>query len=215
MWNPTEAAPAAGQPTGLLGDIQALAGQLDLPPRPLVAGAGEGGGRALSREDLQGRLDRYVAETLCQSEWPVIVEAHRLASTGKIRELIELDRNWKADAQLGPFAEASFRAGRRQLNRLQGLRGERLIERYRAAINAGEAWGWHPIVFGLVLAVYQLPLRQGLLQFATHSLAGLASAAEGVRGLPPSQCQNALDHAVASLPACLSRLPFGGLSTVA
>lgn len=210
MWNPTEASAPAEQATGLLGDIRALAGQLDLPPSPVRPGSASTPDRVITPEILRGRLDQYIQETLVPREWPVIVEAHRLTVEGKFRDLVALDQRWSVSALQQPLAEASFRAGRRQLNKLQGLRHERVLQRYRQAVEAGEAWGWHPIVFGVVLGVYQLPLRQGLMQFATHCLAGLASAAEQLRQLPAAECQRSLEAVVAALPHQLAELPLGG-----
>ena len=41
------------------------------------------------------------------------------------------------------------------------LRDQRLVQRYLTAVEQGEAQGWHTLVYGLTLAVYSLPLRQG------------------------------------------------------
>jgi urease accessory protein UreF len=210
MWNPTEASAPAEQATGLLGDIRELAGQLDLPPSPVGPRSAGVPDRVITPEILRSRLDQYVQETLVPREWPAIVEAHWLTVEGRFRDLVMLDQRWSVAALQQPLAEASFRAGRRQLNKLQGLRHERVLQRYREAVDAGEAWGWHPIVFGVVLGVYQLPLRQGLMQFATHCLAGLASAAERLRQLPAAECQRSLDAAVGALPRPLGGVFLGG-----
>ena len=69
------------------------------------------------------------------------------------------------------------------------LRDERVVQRYLAAVESGEAHGWHTLVYGLTLVVYSLPLRQGLLGYAHqnharfHSRGGTLAATHG-GGLP-------------------------------
>lgn len=131
--------------------------------------------------------DRYLREILATHEWPLIIEAHEFARRGYARELIAADRAWGARMLLagscgqgwpgGVFGEASFRVGQRQLNRLRPMRDLRIVQRYLAAIEAGEAQGWHALVFGVVLTAYGLPLRQGLLHFAQQTLAGFFAGA--------------------------------------
>lgn len=73
-----------------------------------------------------------------------------------------------------PFASPSRQIGRRQLARLRPLRDERIVRRYLAAVESGRADGWHTVVYGLTLALYSLPLRQGLLHYAQETLATMA-----------------------------------------
>lgn len=206
MWNPTEATVGAEHATQMLGDVRDLAGQLGPSPERELAPAAAGRKTVHSAGALRKQVERYAEEILTAREWPVILQAWELARTGQARELITLDREWGTRAQTGPFAEASFRVGRRQLGKLRDLRHERVITRYLEAIESGQAQGWHPVVFGVVLAVYHLPLRQGLMQFATQSLAGLVSAAERTGRVAAPDCQNILDHALARLPGKLPAL---------
>ena len=131
--------------------------------------------------------ERYVREILTAHEMPLIIAAYEFASRGQARELIAADQAWSVrQATTSPsahgwpgaeFGEASLRVGRRQLNRLRPLRDLRVVQRYLAAIDANEARGWHPLVFGVVLASYGLPLRQGLLHFAQQTIAGFFAGA--------------------------------------
>jgi len=209
MWNHTAATTGAEHAAELLGDVQELAGQLGPAPgrdlAPTVQGA-----RVDSISALRERLAHFTTETLSQREWPVIVQAWQFTREGKARELIALDQEWTKTARSEVLAEASFRVGRRQLNKLRGLRHERVIARYLEAIDSGRAHGWHPVVYGVVLGVYHLPLRPGLMQFASQSLVGLTNAAERIGRLPARECQEILDLAVALLPAHLPPLPTPG-----
>jgi hypothetical protein len=57
------------------------------------------------------------------------------------------------------------------------LRDERLVQRYLSAVEFGQANGWHTVVYGITLAMYSLPLRQGLLHYAQQTLGAFANNA--------------------------------------
>ncbi len=190
----------------MLGEVRALAEQAGTasaglgwvaPTLPSVADV----------PSLRAFAEHYALETVARREWPAVLAAWQFARAGHARELIALDRAWTAEHARTEFAEPSFRVGRRQLNQLRPLRHERVVQRYLAAIEAGEARGWHPLVYGVTLAVFNLPLRQGLLNYATQTLAGLVSAAEARHALPAAECQALLDSLGAALPERLPPLP--------
>lgn len=192
----------------LLGEVQSLAEEAGGPPwfvsnRPSK-------GVAESVEALSHHLHHYLTETLSRQEWPVIVRARTLTQEGKHQDVVQLDQEWGLKAHQNPFSEASFRVGRRQLSKLRGLRQERVIHHYWKAIEKGTAQGWHPVVFGVVLGVYHLPLRTGLIQFASHSLEGMVTSAERIGRLPAKACQTTLDLAITQLPQLLPPLPNPG-----
>lgn len=207
MWDSSNAAisDAAGADV-MLGDVRALAAQMGagghslLPATPAHAAVN-------SVPVLREFAARYVRETLAASEWPVILQAWQLAREGRARELIALDQEWTRRNADAAFAEASFRVGRRQLGQLRPLRHERVVLRYLAALEAGEARGWHPVVYGVTLAVFNLPLRQGLVNYGTQTLGGFVDATERAHRLPAAECQALLDEATAQMPALLPPLP--------
>ena len=170
-------------------------------------------GRATTREALEQRLLAYARETLAREEWPAVLHAWQFARRGHMRDLVAFDRDWAATARRLGFAEASRAAGRRQLNKLQGLRHERRISRYRVAIDEGRADGWHPLVFGVFLAVYHLPIRQGLIQYGMRSLGLLAAAVDGTRCLHEDPRKAALDQVASILPLLLPVLDGPGFSS--
>ena len=169
--------------------------------------------RATSPEALEQRLLDYARGTLALEEWPAVLRAWQFAKRGHMRDLVAFDRDWGATARRLGFAEASRAAGRRQLNRLQGLRHERRISRYRTAIEEGRADGWHPLVFGVFIAVYHLPIRQGLIQYGMRSLGLLAAAADGIRCLHGNPREAALERAASILPLHLPPLDGPGFSS--
>ena len=103
------------------------------------------------------------------------------------------------------FAGASRRVGQGQLQKLRPLRDQRFVQRYLAAVDAGEAQGWHTLVFGLTLAVYSLPLRQGLFSYAHQATRGFLYAAADTLILTESRgaARALFDELCAGVPAAV------------
>ncbi len=127
---------------------------------------------------LRKFLDDYCSTVLFPCELPFVAKAYRYAARSQARELIALDRQFSQFKRPESFVRASARVGQLQLRRLRPLRTERVVQRYLESVEAGEARAWHTLVFGLVLALYSLPLRQGLTHFAYQTLSGFVLAAE-------------------------------------
>lgn len=115
----------------------------------------------------------YFERVMAPLEFPFIQRAAELARGGQARELVALDRElsglWPANAT----REASRRAGLKQLRRLRPLADLRVLSKYREAVQSGKAHGWHVVVYGLVLAIYSIPTRQGLSHYAEKTLAAM------------------------------------------
>lgn len=137
-------------------------------------------------------------------DWPIIVEAAEAARLGKHRDLVALDQDYPA-RRVGPWAEASFRVGRRQLSRLRSAKDLRAVQRYLDAVDAGSARAWNPIVFGVALAAFHLPYRQGLLHYGSTLLRGLAERCRP-SDLSIHDWNDWMDHLEAPLPEAVNRL---------
>ena len=130
-----------------------------------------------SAPDFRRFLTQYQADILFPFELPAIHEAYWYALRGAARELIALDQQIAQDIKLGDFAVASRSVGCRHLKQLRTLRDQRLVQRYLHAVESGAAHGWHTVVYGVILAVYSIPLRQGLMQYGELTLRGFVQAA--------------------------------------
>ena len=149
---------------------------------------------------LRAFLQNYQRRVLFPFELPAIESAHGHASRNETRELVALDRRLARERSLQQFAEASRRVGQYQLQKLRPLRDQRLVQRYLAAVNSGQADGWHTLVYGVTLAIYSLPLRQGLLGYAHQTMRGfIYSAARSLR-LSEHQCRRLFEQVCQDLP---------------
>ena len=155
---------------------------------------------------LRGFLQDYQQRILFPFELPAIESAHGHAMRNETRELVALDRRLGAERALQQFAGASRRVGQHQLQKLRPLRDQRLVQRYLFAVETGEAHGWHTLVYGVTLAIYSLPLRQGLLGYAHQAMRGfIYSAARSLR-LSEHQCRRLFDNVCVGLPQAVESL---------
>lgn len=154
---------------------------------------------------LQLFLDSYLAQVLLPLELPAIAEACERVRRGELRELIALDQRIGGEERLASFASASRTIGSMQLQRLKPLRDERTVQRYLGAVENGEAAGWHTLVYGLTLAVYSVPLRQGLLYYARETISTLASTAAASELFADPACQEMLEKILAKLPQAVEQ----------
>lgn len=164
----------------ILGDLTAFAEQLGSGGEfghLALAAASLGTTPVTTAQALESFLHCYASSVLVNHEAPAVIRARDLAAHGQVRELIALDQQLAEIPVLESFGRASCNVGLAQLRRLRPLRGERVVHRYLQAIEAGEARGWHTLVYGVVLAVYSIPLRQGVIHFAHRTLDGFVQAA--------------------------------------
>ena len=158
---------------------------------------------------LRAFVRRYNAGVMTRIELPAVRDAYWHAAHYEVRELIALDIAVGRAPALQRYIEASRAAGRRQLRRLLPMRDQRMVRRYWNAIERGEAYGCHAVVFGMVLSLFSLPLRQGLLHYAHQTLAGFVRAGARRLALPPAVALCVMDEATRGLPATVEELLAG------
>jgi urease accessory protein UreF len=186
---------------GSPGDLAELSFVLEVPGTPAV----------VDMISLRGFLVNYVKSVLIPMELPAVCQAFEHASRGAIAELITLDQSHVPAGLPRAMAEASQMVGRTHLRRMRPLRGERRVQRYWRAVQRGEAHAWHTVVYGLVLAVYALPLRQGLLSFGCQTIRGFVSSTDKRLRLDAAECE-ALERELASLLAPAVEVLLAGSS---
>ena len=155
---------------------------------------------------LRQFLRNYQARILLPLELPAIESAHGHATHNQTRELVALDGQLAEETLLRQFAAASQRVGQYQLQKLRPLRDQRLVQRYLAAVETGQAHGWHTLVYGITLAIYSLPLRQGLLGYAHQTTRSFIYSAARSLALSETQCRHLLDTVSKDLPAAVDSL---------
>jgi len=160
-------------------------------------------------ETLVTFLNAYKRELLLAVELPCIQKAHDHACANQTRELIALDRSIGKLAVAPEFASASRRIGRWQLRRLRPLRYERVAQRYLAAVEETRANGWHTLVFGVTLALYSVPVRQALLNYAQYTMRGFIYGAASALALSETTCRELVESFSQDIPARLETLLNG------
>jgi urease accessory protein UreF len=198
---------APTSPAELLGDPHPLIEQLGLSEDLTMAGS------VTLVPDLQGVnsvpalrsfLDGYRTHILVPVELPAIARAFQHAARGEVRELIELDRGLAAQKVIERFAVASYRVGQRQMAKLRPMRDQRVVQRYLAAIEAGEARGWHTLVYGVSLAMFSLPLRQGVQHYIEQTLNGFVESSARSLRLAESDCESILGEQMVHVPGLVA-----------
>ncbi len=167
---------------------------------------------------LRRFLEEVRSQILFPIELPSIVHAYRHATGNRVRELIQLDQ-WLGHQPINPeFIHASRRIGYYQLQRLRPLHDQRIVQRYLRAVEKGEAQGRHTLVYGIILHVYSLPLRQGLIHYSRKTLSTLIQNAAGPLGLTFEPQKALLVELMAPLQSVLDTLvmdaPDPGLKSV-
>ncbi|NOS71100.1 MAG: hypothetical protein HOP33_14360 [Verrucomicrobia bacterium] len=155
---------------------------------------------------LRDFLRRYHSQVLLPLELVAIRDAHVHAANNHVRELIAFDQQLSAEPMLRDFASASRRIGQAQLQMLRPLRDERIVQRYLAAVDRGDAHGWHTLVYGLTLVVYSLPLRQGLLGYAQQTTRGFIHSAARSLKVTEAECRALFEELCEPLPAAVEML---------
>ncbi|SRR6266496_1450686 len=191
-----------------LGDIAPLAAQIGSTEGLAALSAGASGEtyRVTDLPSLRAFLREYQSRILIALELPAIWRAYELASRCETQELIELDRQLADRALLQSFATASQRLGKMQLKRLRPLRDQRIVQRYLHAVQAGQAHAWHTLVYGLILSLYSLPLRQGLVSYALQTTRGFVWSAAETLELTDEQCAELAHEINGGLPDAVNRL---------
>lgn len=198
----------------LLGDLHPLVEQLGTLDG-LVTLAGVSDSLQIQQitnfSELQSFLQSYHSRILRPLELPFIQRAFLHASRNEIRELVALDQEVGKQSMLQNFASASKRVGQGQLQKLRPLKDMRSVQRYLAAVDKGDATGWHTMVYGLTLAVYSLPLRQGLFGYAQQTTKGFIFAAAPSLKLTDAECRTAFEEVCGDLPSAVEPLLAQGL----
>ena len=192
----------------LSGDLQPLLDQLGSPAglAELAGAAQAADAPIVTLSDLRTFLRHYRDQILKPLELPAIYRAYGHARRHEVRELVAFDQQLAAEPMLRSLASASRLVGQRQLLRLRPLRDDRTVQRYLAAVDAGSAQGWHTLAYGLTLAVYSLPLRQGLLGYAGQTTRSFIQSAGQKLALSNADARELCDEIFSGIPQTVETL---------
>jgi urease accessory protein UreF len=207
MWKQLQ--PVLGEPAEWLGDWHPLVEQLG-STNGLVALSDVSASMQIpivhDLNSLRRFLRDYQTRILLRHELPAIQRSFDHTCRHEVRELTEFDRQLEGEAALRPFAAVSRRVGQTELLKLRPLRDERIVRRYLESVERREANAWHTLVYGLTLALYSMPLRQGLLGFGFQTTRGfIYSAAKSLR-LSEHNCRTLLEELCGNMPGAVEAL---------
>jgi urease accessory protein UreF len=148
-------------------------------------------------------IETYLEELLVPIELPLIHQSFLHASRNECRELVALDQAAAAKMVVRQFADASRRIGHRHIRAMRPMRGERLVQRYLAAVDSGEANGWHTVVYGITLALYSLPVRQGLMHYAYRTMGGFVRGSARSLRLSEHDCRQIVEDLCDGIPQAI------------
>ena len=159
---------------------------------------------------LKRFLENYRAQQLVPLELPLICRAFAHASRNEFKELIALDQQQTHEPRQAMFVSASQRIGKLQLKRLRPLRDQRGLQRYLRAVDEGRANAWHTIIYGVTLASFSMPLRQGLLNYSARVLSGFVQSSGGFERFPQHDCDALIEENLATIPPEIDRALLTG-----
>lgn len=188
---------------GAVGDLLEQLGSMEDLVSITAAGALLRNAPITNVEGLAVFIETYLEQVLVPIELPAIYQASFHASHGHCRELIALDQAVAQQLTMPQFSSASRQVGQMHLNRLRPIRGERVLQRYLNAVDEGAATGWHTIVYGITLALYSLPPRQGLMHYAYRTMAGFVRAAARSLELTEADCRDIVEDMCEDLPQAI------------
>lgn len=192
----------AGAASPLLARLGAAGAATDFTAASALLGTGP----PRQPAGLEALLAAYRGQLLFALELPVIAEAAAHAAAGHARELAALDVAAARRFPAGPFLAASRAVGHDQLRRIRPLRDVRVAARFLQQVDAGACPGLHVSVYGLLLAAFSLPLRQGLLHYAQAAHGGLVRAGVAALGLNGETTARLEAPLAPALAACLADL---------
>ena len=195
-----------GEKVKLAGDVSSLLEQIGSPEESLSTGSFYTVDDINDADGLSQFLKKYHSEILVAVELPAITQAYLHSTRNECRELVALDQALASEPRLQKFAAASQRIGRIHLDRLRPMRDSRLVQRYLLAIEGKSAHAWHTLVYGLTLALYSVPLRQGLIAYGDQTLGGFARCAARRLNISTERCLEISSIIANALPANVDAL---------
>jgi len=125
----------------------------------------------------------FLVETALPLELRSVNDAFFAVENGGVSAISGIESELASAGLPEGVAAAQKNVGRRALSRLSPLIDEGLIQKYRAEVNGGRMQGWGPIVYGLELRAFSIPLAQGLMHYGISVVeAAVNSAAPPGRG---------------------------------
>ncbi len=155
-----------------------------------------------SKENLEALLQDYLENVLGPADSVALSQAHRAAEGRDLGRLREIDRHLFAMKLVREAREASRRVGKRILTTAVVLNPDRLLQEYRAAVEAGASPGTSAVVLGAVAATFRIARTDAMLIELYTFTASLLGAAMRLIRLDHEEAQRILTR----LKPCMVRV---------
>lgn len=152
------------------------------------------------RRSLAVLLEALLHDTVARIELPVIRWAYECSVRNDAKGLAELDRFLSSLPVPDALRAASRKVGRQQLRNFAPIKGHKFLRKYSAEVDDGNASGAQPIVYGMYLFLFSIPLREGLLSYAYQTVNGFAAAAARSAHIELRSLESTVAAACADLP---------------
>jgi urease accessory protein len=99
-----------------------------------------------------------------------------------LNTILRLDRLTHSMRLAKELREGSLQAGRQLLKVMGALHSSALLERFAGEVEAGKAWGHHPVVFALVCGALEISSEDSVMAYLYQTVSSIVSA--GIRLIP-------------------------------
>ncbi|MCP1661053.1 urease accessory protein UreF [Neisseria perflava] len=138
-----------------------------------------------SKADLQEYVSVQLAQSWAHNDGAYVSLAYTAATDGDSAALLKLDEKIAANKAPREVREAATKLGVRLLKIFARYDENPLLQDFQTAITQKQAYGFYPLVFGMIAALEGLPKEETLTAFYYNAAVGAIT--NGVKLIPLSQ----------------------------
>ncbi|WP_198344808.1 urease accessory protein UreF [Neisseria chenwenguii] len=138
-----------------------------------------------SRADLQEYVAVQLRQNWAHNDGAYVSLAYDAAAHGDLAALLKLDAKISANKAPREIREAAAKLGVRLLKIFARYENAPVLQDFQTAVTAKEAYGFYPLVFGLIAALGAHPKDETLTAFYYNAAVGAVT--NGVKLIPLSQ----------------------------
>lgn len=134
------------------------------------------------REGLEKFLKAYLTGLVAKGDALFVKLSWEAARREELGTILRLDKLTHSMRLAKELREGSIQTGRQLLKVMGALHSSVLLGHFAEKIETGDAWGHHPVVFGLVCGALEISKEDSVMAYLYQMVSGIVSA--GVRLIP-------------------------------